>query len=516
MFNSKFIAQLHQLLLVILVCVLNGCATINQQSEQESIRVNQAFRNGSLLTASNLLDKNFKIENLQEAKKNNQVDTTYFLEKGLYLSLLGPKNLHSSTQSLLVADQLLRDWESQVSLSLRMTPSEFSNTLRDKFYFNRVYLPRDYEKTFINYQIALNHAAARRYDLALVAANQLRDREELIRQALQKELEGSRANVRAQMSNPRNKGYGSSVNTVDKIPNYDMSALNDPEVAALKNAYQNAAAYYLTGFIYEQDNNPSNAAISYKNAAEIAPQVDLFQKSWNEIRKPMVSRDPNMSDVLLVIDTGFLGDVYSFKARIPFFTPSGPKIVSWVIPAIRKNTSFYQPSMVTIGKEPIALTRVLNVQTMASKDLKDRMPGYIASAVASSIVQVVAQEVTARAIDNSAKQNQSRSNQNNQNPYGDIFKAISAVAISEIAAGDVDTRMWRSLPAEVYMARLSLPKGQHQITIPTRFGPRVLGISMVNNYEIIHARIFDNGVVSLQNSNRFLGESEYSISGSVK
>jgi hypothetical protein len=38
----------------------------------------------------------------------------------------------------------------------------------------------------------------------------------------------------------------------------------------------------------------------------------------------------------------------------------------------------------------------------------------------------------------------------------------------------------------------------------------------VNNYEIIHARIFDNGVVSLQNSNRFLGESEYSISGSVK
>ena len=314
MFNSKFIAQLHQLLLIILVCVLNGCATINQQSEQESIRVNQAFRNGSLLTASNLLDKNFKIENLQEAKKNNQVDTTYFLEKGLYLSLLGPKNLHSSTQSLLVADQLLRDWESQVSLSLRMTPSEFSNTLRDKFYFNRVYLPRDYEKTFINYQIALNHAAARRYDLALVAANQLRDREELIRQALQKELEGSRANVRAQMSNPRNKGYGSSVNTVDKIPNYDMSALNDPEVGALKNAYQNAAAYYLTGFIYEQDNNPSNAAISYKNAAEIAPQVDLFQKSWNEIRKPMVSRDPNMSDVLLVIDTGFLGDVNSFKA----------------------------------------------------------------------------------------------------------------------------------------------------------------------------------------------------------
>jgi len=223
-FNSKFIAQVHLALIATLLCVLNGCATINQQSEQESIRVNHAFRSGSLLTASNLLDKNFKIENLQEAKKNSQVDTTYFLEKGLFLSLLGSKNLHSSTQSLLVADQFLRDWESQVSLSLRMTPSEFSNTLRDKFYFKRVYLPRDYEKTFINYQIALNHATARRYDLALVAANQLRDREELIRQALQKELEGSRANVRAQMSNPRNKGYGSSVNAVDKIPNYDMCA----------------------------------------------------------------------------------------------------------------------------------------------------------------------------------------------------------------------------------------------------------------------------------------------------
>ncbi|NQW57476.1 MAG: hypothetical protein HQ456_02090, partial [Polynucleobacter sp.] len=148
MFNSKFIAQVHLALIATLLCVLNGCATINQQSEQESIRVNHAFRSGSLLTASNLLDKNFKIENLQEAKKNSQVDTIYFLEKGLFLSLLGSKNLHSSTQSLLVADQFLRDWESQVSLSLRMTPSEFSNTLRDKFYFKRVYLPRDYEKTF--------------------------------------------------------------------------------------------------------------------------------------------------------------------------------------------------------------------------------------------------------------------------------------------------------------------------------------------------------------------------------
>ena len=87
-FNSKFIAQVHLALIATLLCVLNGCATINQQSEQESIRVNQAFRNGSLLTASNLLDKNFKIENFQEAKKNSQIDTTYFLEKGLILSLL--------------------------------------------------------------------------------------------------------------------------------------------------------------------------------------------------------------------------------------------------------------------------------------------------------------------------------------------------------------------------------------------------------------------------------------------
>ena len=100
---------------------------------------------------------------------------------------------------------------------------------------------------------------------------------------------------------------------------------------------------------------------------------------------------------------------------------------------------------------------------MSRRELKDQMPAYISRAVVSSIIQIVAQEVASQAIDK---------NKNKNDAVASLKKLGVAVAVNALAAGDVDTRMWKSLPSGVYMARAILPQGDGTVTVQTPVGPK--------------------------------------------
>jgi hypothetical protein len=137
---------------------------------------------------------------------------------------------------------------------------------------------------------------------------------------------------------------------------------------------------------------------------------------------------------------------------------------------------------------------------MSRRELKDQMPAYIAKAVASSIIQITAQELASKAIDQKVKDQ-------NSNLFAKL--ATSAV-INALAAGDVDTRMWKSLPSGVYMARATLPQGDGTVIIQTPVGPKQVKVSLTSPYEVVKLRVFNDGVVA-SNYPKPLSQAEYGV-----
>jgi hypothetical protein len=77
-----------------------------------------------------------------------------------------------------------------------------------------------------------------------------------------------------------------------------------------------------------------------------------------------------------------------------------------------------------------------------------------------------------------------------------LMKIGASAAINALAAGDVDTRMWKSLPSGIYMARAILPQGESMINISTPTGQKQVKVILNSPYEVVKLRVFNDGVVA--------------------
>jgi hypothetical protein len=152
---------------------------------------------------------------------------------------------------------------------------------------------------------------------------------------------------------------------------------------------------------------------------------------------------------------------------------------------------------VKIGDKGYPLSLAANVEAMSVKELNDQMPGYLVRATTSAALQLAAQEVAMRAID-----------KNPNDKYAGLKKLAVTAVINAISAGDVDVRQWKSLPSGIFLARMTLPKGKSVIQIDTPVGPRMFPLTISENYEVVHLRVF-NGGASLNNFVGKLSDEEY-------
>jgi len=475
--------------------LVGGCTTINKNTEKEAADTNNLYRTGSVQGALQSLETSFNKGSLIGSNEDAKKDTIYYLEKGTFLSNLGQSKLGESTKNFLVAKNTVVDWENQTSLSFNMSAKEMMESVSTSMTISRFYIPRDYEKTFIGYELMVNHALAKRYDLAFPEAKYTIELDEALTKARKEELDEANAKAKEQIAS---SGVTGSITRINQIQGYPIDTFNTKEVLALKNSYLNAGTYYLNGFVSEAmgEATASLAAPSYQKALSINPAPFFKQGLDNFGRK--VKPGAKQSDTLIIVETGFLSDIYSFKATIPFATRSGPKAVTWVIPAVRNNAQIFNPVKVDANGRALPLTLVSNVEAMSRRELKDQMPSYIAKAVVSSIIQITAQELSAKVIDNKVKDQNANM----------LLKLGSSVAVNVLAAGDVDTRMWKSLPSGVYMTRAILSQGDGTLSVQTPSGPKQVKVSLNSPYEVVRVRVFDNGVVATTFP-RPLNEAEY-------
>lgn len=456
---------MKKILLLSMAVFITGCASVNAPNEKQARDVNATFKSGNIPAAVAGIEQAYAKDDPKKPK-----DTTYYLEKGTIVRNAGQAKLTESSQLLVQGDRVVRDWIDQEKPKLGMSMASFSDAFVKSNKLDGIYRPRNYEATMLSFSLAVNHALARRYDLAPVEAKSMTEREAHFQNMFEKSQQAVRSKA---------DSSSGAISKIEEVKGYPMASLDSPEVNELKNPYSNAAAYYLAGFMMDAIPGEEEMARTYYRKANDIKRLSMFQNAIN--KKPVAE---NEADTLVIVETGFLSDIYSHKSTFPLPTKSGPKIVNFVLPASAKNAQFFNPQVVTVANRSLPLTQTANIEAMSIRELKDNMSGHVIRASLSAVVQIATQEAAHRAIDK---------NPNDKNAA--LKKLLVTAAVGAISSGDVDVRQWKSLPSAIYMARATLPKGDSVLQIQTPVGPRSFPVKLVNGSEVIHIRVFNSNAI---------------------
>jgi hypothetical protein len=431
---------------------LSGCANMKSHDELSS-QMQGAQKTGGIPAALKTL----------EASATSEDDRTallYNLERGELLRL--DRQYNASTQAFLLADDKVKVWEE----ATKTDPKKMLSTLGAATISERlkVYEGQDYEKVWLTTRLALNRVAAGDLDNARVDIKRTHEREAVIAEFRAKETAAAEEEAKS-------KGAGA---VGKELNGYPVETLNDPEVLALKNGYQNALSHYLAGFLYEVMNEPGMAAPGYRKAIELKPETSVLEEGLRglDARTSYThKRHQRMTDVLFVVEAG---DAPARKPKVftvPVPTPGGLRTVSISYPVIEPSKDPLLSNLSVAGRE-FKLEKVVDVNVMARRALKDEMPGMVFRGVTRAVVKGVAQDQL----------------QKNAGLFGALVGSVIS-AVSEQA----DDRLWRMLPGRVYVARGYLPEGEHKVVINGRdFN---INVKVGGQYALVPLRLYDQGVV---------------------
>jgi hypothetical protein len=460
---------------IIAACLLVGCATQTQQIKMNESK--EQFKNGDMQNTAATIVGVFKDKN-----------TLYYLELGGVQRLQGANQIPNSTQNLLVADQLVGQWEIATSDRLKRSFTDVSSYILSEG-FSSNYDPKPYEVSLLSQTIALNHLSQGRWNDAMVEAKKMAQREKVIEELIQSKVAAVSKVEQQQQNNQNTKG---ATSRIQDIGGYPINLLDDEETRNLKNSYQNPAAYYLSGFIHESQGEASLAAPGYRLAIELKPSVNFFKTSIAKLDSNIANQaKKSFADTLIIIDTGYMPKISprQISQSIPFAGNS--KIVTLTFPVIEKSSDRFTPNFVQLGDRVANLELVTNIDAMARKNLKDEMPGYVLRATSRALVSLAAQYVA----DQAAQQAARRNNQNNQNNNAAIIGAIAGMLTGYglQAINVTDVRHWSTLPAQTYMARMGLPIGPHvlKFTLPSGVSQSQT-VNLLGGYNVVYIRMFRN------------------------
>lgn len=407
--------------------LLAGCATL-QSHDKLATEVQTSSRAEGIPAAITRLDASAKSDDDKKA-------LLYNLERGELLRL--DNRYEDSTQSFLVADERVKEWEE----TAKTDPSKLMGTVGAALISERLkgYEGQDYEKVFLTTRLAMNRVAQGDLEKARVDIKRTHEREAVIAEFRAKETAAAEEEATSKGANKGGK----------ELNGYPVETLNDPEVLALKNGYQNALSHYLAGFLYEVMNEPGMAAPGYRKAIELNPETPVLEEGLRGLDKRTSftwKRRQRMTDVLFIVEAG---DAPARKPKaftLPVPTGRGMVTASISYPVIEPSNDPLLKQVSAAGQD-LKLERVVDVNVMARRVLKDEMPGMVLRGITRAVAKGVVQDQL----------------QKNAGLFGAIVGAVASVATEQ-----ADDRMWRMLPGRIYVARGYLPPGDHLLSIDGR------------------------------------------------
>jgi hypothetical protein len=250
--------------------------------------------------------------------------------------------------------------------------------------------------------------------------------------------------------------------------NVDKQSFNQayPSMAAMigdiKNGFQNAYTFYLSGLFYEAAMQPNDAYIDYKRALEIYPNNHYLQKDVLRLATKLgmtadlaaltakygayqATQMANAGELVILIENGAINPKQEVSLNLPIFSAANqPRFFSFALPVYNGTLVKYPSLTINIAGQTYTSEQIVRLQSLAAKELQQQMP----SLLTRQALRLVAKE----------KLRTTMSQQGGD--IGNIFAVLYNVASEQ-----ADTRSWLTLPDEVQILRLSLPPGKQVIEL---------------------------------------------------
>jgi uncharacterized protein len=431
---------------------LSGCAAFRSYDKELNQTTNLAAE-GKVDAAIKQLDKN---------NTGKDKDLLYYLELGMMERWVD--RYPDSQKAWMSANETVQAWQQTAKTDpSKLGSSIASYVINDKV---RPYEGHDYEKVMLLTYIGLNYLALGEYDNARVAIKQTHELEAVIADVRSKEL--AKVQQEAQQKGARTN--------FKELNGYPVLTIDNPAVNALKNSYQSALSHYLAGFVYEALGEPSLAAPGYRLANELQPNQPLLEEALRGLDQRVTAPDDGLTDTLFVIGSGTAPALQSRQFPLPVPINRTLILIPISFPVMVPTSTPYLPGQLGLNDgQSLTVAPITSVDLMARRALKDDMPGIMLRGAIRS---------TAKAATQYALQHQSQK-QNNMA----LAIAALAVTIGSVVTESADERTWRTLPAEIGIARGRLPPGTHTVTLQTPGGMRSVELKLSGRYAVVGLRM---------------------------
>lgn len=258
--------------------------------------------------------------------------------------------------------------------------------------------------------------------------------------------------------------------------NAKMEAMG-PSLERTRSSHENGLAWYFCGLMFEKQGDLANATISYRKAWELAPNnpcvvkdfLRLLQTQDRQAFLDLVLQNNldvkdlqrGTTEIVVLYEDSLISERHAEKIQIPIPDFNGTiTMISIDFPFY--SDPAYTPASLTLTDNGVDLgvaMPAVYLQSLAYRDLKEKMPGIITRNVTRAVTKIVAQQVA--------------NQRNGYTKYGMMaFNAISS------AAATSDTRAWYSIPMGTQLYRGSISPGTHTLQCRSPYSGTLINIPL--------------------------------------
>lgn len=435
---SKFFSK--SMVVTLVVMVLSGCASLQfsdifQGYGNQMKPVKAAQRRGEFVKAQSLLG---------ERAVNNNTYVLSLLERGRLQFLAADWQASQKTfaQAYMKIEEQRNKAKIQISKGIEELGAVVSND-------NAIsYQVPYYEQVMLNSYQALNYLFQNNLEGALVEIR----RANLVQENALKAYEDD-------IYNAQNELFDSGMSS-DSLDSTYPSMVGS--IGEVKNGFQNAFTFYLSGILYEASGELNDAYIDYIRAIEISPDNYYLQQDVLRLATKLDMQDdlehlqqrfgqyqlPDLKgkgQVVVLLEQEIVNSKQDVGLNLPVDRSNrGLKFFSFSLPVY--HDALLQNNRLTVSSagETYESNEIVRIQSLAAKDLKDQLP----SLLTRQVIRVIAKEKMRQKLTREA---------------GDVGNILAS--IYNIASEKADTRSWSTLPDEVGIVRMNIPVGKQILQV---------------------------------------------------
>jgi len=369
----------------------------------------------------------------------------YNMERGRVAHILG--NIDSSLRDFNVSMEAIRINDTKALISAAAAAENIGAVL---FNDNAIaYDAEGYERVLLHHYQALNFLTKKNLEGAGVEVRRANHEQEAALRRFESEVEAA-----------QNEAAEKHLSSTSQSVVSNSYAQMDEVAGKVKNSFQNAYTFYVSGFIYELLDQPNDAYIDYKKALEIYPENQVVQQDvirlattlnmaedlvelqarFGSDRRAGTPGADSDGELLVLFEDGLAPQKQEVKIALP--VPDAG-LVSIAFPIYKDQWAPQLPLRVSINDMFVGSTETLcDIRALAVKALQEKAP-------------IIATRQLIRAFAKGASSHAAKKQ------FGDLGNL--GMNVLNYATEQADLRSWLTLPANAQVLRVSLPAGRHRI-----------------------------------------------------